>query len=130
MKLSEIRGERVLDVLADLIEPVANIAGDETLAGLFRGERQKDETNRAYGTRQVKQHLPRLLRTHKHDLIAILAALDGVTPEAYAKDLTLMRLPAAVLDLLNDEALMQLFTSAEPKGEKKPSGSAGTKQSV
>ena len=40
MKLSEIKGERALEVLADLIEPVAEILGDkEIVAVLQSGKR-------------------------------------------------------------------------------------------
>ena len=34
MKLSDIKGERALDVLADMIEPVAEIMGDKEIAAV------------------------------------------------------------------------------------------------
>ena len=36
MKLSDIKGDRVFDVIADLIDPVASIAQDAQAAALFR----------------------------------------------------------------------------------------------
>ena len=36
MKLSDIKGERAMDVAADLILPISNIASDEDAADLFR----------------------------------------------------------------------------------------------
>ena len=40
MKLSAIHGERVFDVIADIIEPIANIAGDEKASAMFRREKR------------------------------------------------------------------------------------------
>ena len=39
MRLSDIKGERTLDVIAEIIEPIANIAEDEAAAELFRREK-------------------------------------------------------------------------------------------
>lgn len=36
MKLSEIRGEKALDVISDLIEPVSEIFADQEFASLIR----------------------------------------------------------------------------------------------
>ena len=36
MKLSKIKGERVFDVIADIIDPIANIAEDKVAAALFQ----------------------------------------------------------------------------------------------
>lgn len=36
MKLSDVKGDRVLDVLADLIAPVTNIAVDDKAAAIFK----------------------------------------------------------------------------------------------
>ena len=35
MKLSDIKGERTLDVIAELIDPISNIASDKVAADLF-----------------------------------------------------------------------------------------------
>ena len=39
MRLSEIKGERVFDVIADIIEPACNIASDPVASRMFRGEK-------------------------------------------------------------------------------------------
>ena len=41
MKLSEIKGERAIEVFADLLEPVSNILSDEEVANAFRMTNQK-----------------------------------------------------------------------------------------
>ena len=38
MRLSDIKGDRVFDVIADIIDPIANIASDETASALFKRE--------------------------------------------------------------------------------------------
>ena len=39
MKLSDIQGDRVFDVIADIIDPIANIAEDEKASAMFRREK-------------------------------------------------------------------------------------------
>ncbi len=39
MRLSDIKGERTLDVIADIIDPIANIAEDEVASDLFKREK-------------------------------------------------------------------------------------------
>ena len=38
MRLSDFKGEAALDALADLIEPVADVAGDSKVADLIRSK--------------------------------------------------------------------------------------------
>ena len=45
MKLSDIKGERTLDVIAEVIEPIANIAEDEKTAALFKREKLPEGEN-------------------------------------------------------------------------------------
>lgn len=115
MKLSEIRGERVFDVIADLVEPVSDVAMDEKAMKLFKGEKKKGESNKAYTLRNMKAGLPYLLKTYKRQLMQIFAALEGVPAEEYAEKTNLFTLTKSILEMLNDEALMTLFTSAAPK---------------
>ncbi len=127
MKLSDIKGERVFDVIADLIEPVTTIAEDEKVAGLFKGERKKGESNKAYTLRNVKAKMPYLLKAHKAQLMQIFAALDGVTVAEYTERTNLFTLMRDILEMLNDEALMELFTSAASTAEPMPHTEESTK---
>jgi hypothetical protein len=120
MKLSNIRGERVFDVIADLIEPVSDIAADEKATKLFKGEKKMGESNKAYTLRNMKAGLPYLLRTYKRQLTQIFAVLEGAPFEEYAEKTNLFTLTKSILEMLNDEALMGLFTSAAPKEEATP----------
>ena len=114
MRLSEIKGERTLEVIADLIDPIANIAEDKEASALFRKERPpKGMDAKAFVVSRLRKGLPKLLKEHKSDIVAILATLEGVSKEEYAASLTLQRLMKDCTELLTDEAFASLFISAQ-----------------
>ena len=82
-KLSEIEGDNALDILADLIDPVCEIVVDQDVVTAFTsGDRM----------RAIKLGL----KKHKKAVTTIIA---------------LLTLPAMLMELLEDEALMGLFSS-------------------
>lgn len=110
MKLSDINGDACLDVLADITGPIIALAQDEDVKALFSGKGCPDGADRyQYATEQVKKGLPKLVKTHKAEFIQILAALDGKEPEEYAKELTLAKLMADLVELLTDEDFGSFF---------------------
>lgn len=114
MKLSDVKGERVLDVIADIVDPVANISSDPTAAELFARRRTpKGMTAKAFMLERVRKSVPALLKGHKKDVIAVLAAIEGVTPEEYTERLTLVTLIKDCTELLTDDLFTTLFISAE-----------------
>lgn len=122
MKLSDVKGERTLDVIADIVVPVANIAEDKEAAEMFsRKKAPAGADPRSFLLSRIRRILPSLLKGHKKDVIAILAAIEGVTPEAYAEGLDLLKLTTDCVDLFTDEAFTALFISAQSE---KRSGSA------
>ena len=122
MRLSDIQGERVFDVIADIVDPIANIAEDDAASALFKREKLPDGmTAKKFLLKRARKSLPVLLKGHKADIIAILSALEGVSAEEYAKTLNLVKLVKDCTDLLTDEVFMQLFISAQSENN---SGSA------
>ncbi len=122
MKLSEIQGERVFDVLADIVDPIANIAEDETASALFKREKLPDGmTAKKFMIQRARKSLPALLKGHKADIIAILSAIGDVDPDTYKGALNLVNLMRDATELLTDEAFAELFISAQSKAT---SGSA------
>lgn len=122
MKLSEIKGERTLDVIADIIDPIANIAEDEAASELFRREKLPEGmTAKQFLLKRARRAVPALLKGHKADIIAILSTIEGTSPEDYTGALNMVKLFKDCTDLLTDEAFAALFIS--PQSEK-PSGSA------
>lgn len=110
MKLSNIKGEACLDVLADITGPIIALAQDDDVKALFSGKGCPEGEDRyQYATEQVKKGLPKLVKSHKAEFIQILAALDGKTPEEYDDGLTLAKLMADLVELLTDEDFGSFF---------------------
>lgn len=93
-KLSEIRGEDALDVLADIIEPAAEIMTDTELRDLIRSKKNIKAIKFA-------------LKNHKRAVIEILAIMDGENVETYAPGFAV--LPIKLLELLNDPDMQTVF---------------------
>ena len=109
MRLSDFKGEAALDALADLIEPVADVAGDSKVADLIR-------------SKQYVKAVKVAIKGHKRSVIEILAVLDGADPATYQPSLT--TLPAKLLEILNDPEFVDLFSSQGQTEEQTYSGSA------
>ena len=122
MRLSDIKGDRTLEVIAEIIDPIANIAEDEEASSMFKREKLPDGmTAKKFLMKRVRKSLPVLLKGHKADIIAILSSIEGVSAEEYNGSLNLVKLVKDCTDLLTDEAFMQLFISAQSENK---SGSA------
>lgn len=113
MRLSDIKGDRVLDVIADIIDPIANMAQDKDVAAMFKREAVPDgmET-RDFFMERMRKGLPVLLKGHKADVIAVMAAIGGVTPEQYAASLDFPKLFTDVMELVTDDALLDFLSSS------------------
>ena len=114
MKLSDIKGERTLEVIADLIDPIANIAEDAEAAELFARKKLPEGVSpKTFLLNRARKSLPVLLRNHKKDLVAIMSAIDGVSPQEYESRLNLVTLVQDLTELMTDEAFGVLFISAQ-----------------
>lgn len=124
MKLSEIKGERAIDAIADMIEPIASIAEDKDAAKLFKREKcPKGEDPKTFLLKRIRASVPVLLRKHKAELIVIMAAIEGTTAEDYAQTLSVPKLIADIFGLMTDSELLSLFGLAQTT-EDSSSGSA------
>lgn len=107
MKLSDIKGERVIDVIADLVEPIANIAEDEKALEFFRPKPlKKGETAERAFAKRMRVAIPALLKEHRSDVIAILAIIKGEEPEKFAEEMTLTSIVEDLFELLTDEIFL------------------------
>lgn len=114
MKLSDIKGADVFDVIADCIVPITNIADDEKAMALFKKQVVPEGTDvRAVAIKRLAAGVPPLMRDHKDDLVAILAAVNLTPVDEYAKELTLGKLITDLADLIGDPMFADFFTSAE-----------------
>lgn len=125
MKLSDIKGERTLDVIASVIDPIANIAEDADATELFTKKAVPEGVEpKAFFLQRVRKSIPLLLKTHKQDLISILAAIEGIEEATYRESLNLVKLTRDCMDILTDDAFSTLFISAQPRADAGTSGSA------
>ena len=120
MKLRDLKGERAIEVIADLIVPVANIASDPKNKDFFRMDKQAGEDERTAAARALKEKTPILLKDHKADILAILSTVNGCDPN----ELSLLDIINGVVELANDQDFLSLFLSAgNQKGQTLPSES-------
>lgn len=99
MKLSEIKGEAAIDALADMLEPIAKIAGDKGFLKEYRSKKPK--------IMLVKY----LLKYHRHSVLEILAILDQKPFDEYMETVNLITLPQQILEMINDPEIAVLFQS-------------------
>lgn len=96
MQLREIKGERALDVIAELITPLSEIMNDKNIKAITQS---KDRL----------ELIKVLLKDHKHSILTIMALLDGEEPENYEPNI--VEIPMKLFNLLNDPDITQLFFS-------------------
>lgn len=110
MKLSEFKGEKAIEVFADLLEPVSEILADEEIYKSIQN-----------GLPQIVV-IKKVMKKHPKAVITLLAVLDDEDPETYEVGFT--TIPIKLMELMSDEALVDLFTSQGRKEDETVSGSA------
>ena len=114
MKLSDVKNERTITVIAEIIPPICEIAKDEKAAELFKKKKLPEGADvKAAALDRISALVPALLENHKNAIIRIFAAIEGVTPEEYAASLNVLKLVNDIAELLNDKEFMALFISAQ-----------------
>lgn len=128
MRLSDIKGDRVLDVIADIIDPIANIVQDGDVAAMFERKAVPEGTDaRDFFAKRMCKGMPVLLKGHKADIIAIMAAIEGVTPGQYAASLDFPKLFTDVMELVTDDAFLDFLSSpGTGKGADAPGAASGS----
>lgn len=107
MKLSEVKGEKALDMLADLIEPIMEIIEDKEVSKILKSRHNKDK---AESTKIILgRAVSAAIKNHKKAVITILATLDDIPVDQY--ECNLLSLPKKMMDIINDPAIFDLFTS-------------------
>lgn len=105
MKLSEIKGAKALETLADLIDPLAKIANDE-------------EFRNAWSAKKPALEIAKIaLKRFPEEIMTILALLDGADPDKY--ECSLLSLPAKLFEVINDPEIQTLFFSLGQTEEQK-----------
>ena len=100
MKISELKDEKAIYALGEMMEPLATVFADDELVETFKSG-------------QNIKAVSMLLKRHAKETMKILAAADGVPEEEY--HCNLLTLPAKVLEIVNAPEVQELFTFAETK---------------
>lgn len=111
MKLSDIKGDRVFDVIADIIEPVATIAQDEDAMALFNAADKPEELSGwQWFVERAKKSVPVLMKKYKNELCIILATVNDVDVDEYVEGLSVPKLFSDVLQLVTDSEFISFFS--------------------
>ena len=110
MKLSEIRGEKAIELLGDILIPTTEIMADPKISSAVESGKPKLTI------------VTNILKNHPKSILTILALLNQEDPETYNP--SLLALPKMVMDILEDEELMDLFHSQGQLKEDESSVSA------
>ena len=95
-KLSSYKDDEALDILADIMEPAAEILSDPAV-------------KEAWATGNRLKVAKVAIKGHKAQVMEILAVMEGVPVEEYHCNVFTM--PMRVIEVLNDKELLSVFTS-------------------
>ena len=94
-KLSEIKGEEALDVLAEILEPIVTIANDDEVRAGF-------ETN-------IAKCVAVALKKYKKEILQIFASINGKSVEETCEEIDILSLPTYIVEILNEPEIQSLF---------------------
>ena len=130
MKLSDLSTDRALDVLCEILPNVNSICIDEELVEAVKKKISKkfSELSRAeillIGAEKLTEIGLIALKKHRHDVLSILAAINGVEPEQVERQ-NIIKTMAMLRELTKDEELIAFFRScAERDGSESQKASS------
>lgn len=116
MKISDLSTDRALDVLCEILPNVNSICIDEELVEAVKKKISKkfSELSRAeillIGAEKLTEIGLIALKKHRHDVLSILAAINGVEPEQVERQ-NIIKTMAMMRELTKDEELIAFFRS-------------------
>lgn len=130
MKISDLSTDRALDVLCEILPNVNSICIDEELVGAVKKKISKkfSELTRAeillIGAEKLTEIGLIALKKHRHDVLSILAAINGVEPEQVERQ-NIIKTMDMLRELTKDEELVAFFGScAERDGSESQNASS------
>lgn len=109
MKFNELKNEQAIEALADMFDPIVEIASDEAIKSAARSN------NRMLMVKLI-------LKNHARAIFELMAISEGVPVDEY--ECNMLTLPAGLMELFNNPELGFLFPSQGQTEEKTYSGSA------
>lgn len=120
MKLSELSSDKAMDVLCDAAVYIGNITSDTELMTTLKNCAMNEKLNTtaekmAWFADKFSALLPVVLKKHKADVFGIVAAVNGMTAAAVAKQ-NFLETMKQVRDMVKDKELVDFFKScAKPE---------------
>ena len=105
--LTEIKGDKALDLVADLLEPVTEIFSDE-------------EVSKAYNV-SILNAIKVAIKNHKKAVKTIVALMNEEDPNTYEPNV--VEIPAMLYQVVTDKEIQRLFTSQGQNLNENTSGS-------
>lgn len=111
--LSEIKGERAMEALSRLVDPIAAIAEDREAAEIFiRKKAPEDIDKTKYVTDRIRKAVPKLMEKHRDEFAEIMAIIKDVEREFYIENVSLPELIIDISSLISDDLFCSFFTFA------------------
>lgn len=109
MKLDEIKNEQAIELLADMFDPIMEIASDDKIVSAARSDNK---------VLMIKH----MLKDHARSVFELMALSEGVSADEY--ECNMLTLPIKLLELFNRPEFSFLFQSQGQKVEETSFGSA------
>ena len=109
MKFDELKNEQAIEALADMFDPIVEIASDEKVKSAARSD------NKIVMVKTI-------LKNHARAVFELMAVSEGVPADEY--ECNMLTLPAKLMELFNRPEFGFLFPSQGQTEEKTYSGSA------
>ena len=118
MKFSQLTTDKALDVLCEITPYIANIATDDELMAVIGKAVKREGMTRAgvllLGAEKLTKMVPVLLKTHRHDVYGVVAAVNGKTVDEI-REQNFIKTTAQIVEVIKDKELLDFFKScAEP----------------
>jgi len=111
MKLSDVKGSRSADVVADVIAFVCALGSEDEINALLTSQKTKNNTEFA------RAFYPIVFKKYKKELYEALGSIEGCGAKAYAAKADPATLFNDFAGLLSDPMFQELFPSRTPTAE-------------
>lgn len=109
MKLNELKNEQAIEALADMFDPIVEIASDDAIKSAARSD------NKILTVKLI-------LKNHARAVFELMAVSEGIPVDEY--ECNMLTLPAKLMELLNRPEFSFLFPSQSQKTDETSFGSA------
>lgn len=111
MKLSEITGDRALDIIADILPVVGRLKDSKALDDFYKAHKTHDLTSKEVRADLIFSLVPSLIKSNKQDILQVVASVTGTTVRE-VKKLSAKALWGEIKEILSDPEMQELFGSS------------------